>query len=85
METQRKPEIAVELERRQQLAGWDDMRMAKHLCISIAMWYALRSGRRDMGAATLRAILRRYPDMENMVLAYLSDPEAMVTESVEVA
>lgn len=57
----------------QQGEGWSDVRMARELGISPAMWALVRSGQRRPGNKMLGGVERRFPDLRPLVSLFLRE------------
>jgi transcriptional regulator with XRE-family HTH domain len=55
---------------------WSDVEMAGQLGITRVMWQQVHHGDRRLGAKTLRAIVRTFPELGPEVLAYLAEDGA---------
>lgn len=57
-------------------------RFAAELGISPAAWSLVRHGRRPVGKALVRGVLRRFPDMTSECLVYLRDEPPFLPATV---
>jgi len=68
---QLRPTLLQTLVQKQNAAGLSDREFSAELGLSRSFWTQVRTGRRRITVAVLRAVLRRFPEMEGAVLEFL--------------
>lgn len=58
---------------KQRELGMQDVHFAQELGFSRTFWNRVKNGKRGVTVAVLRAVLRRFPELEPDVLAFLQE------------